>query len=198
VAAYPKARLWKRRLPPISTPIRADESKGWIDAIATLLPAVTSIPPLSPRRRRQSAFSQICVSITLAFTSLPAVAEVKATNAWVRATVPTQKSTGAFVTLTSTENAKVVAAESPAAKIVEIHESKHEKGVMRMRALDAIELPAGKPVQLAPGGKHVMLMGLAKPVAAGETLPIVLTIEDASGKRSRIEVRATARPLGSR
>ena len=154
-------------------------------------------PRSSAIHLRQSALPGICVCITL-FASLPAAAEVKATNAWVRATVPTQKSTGAFVTFTSRENAKVVAASSPIARVVELHESRHEKGVMQMRALDAIELPAGKAVDLRPGGRHVMLMGLAKPVAQGEAVPLVFTIEDARGKRTTLEVRAEARAIGWR
>ena len=123
---------------------------------------------------------------------------MKATDAWVRATVASQKSTGAFVTLTSSEDAKVVAATSPAAAMVELHTSSQEGGVMQMRAVEAIELPAGKPVQLKPGATHVMLMGLSKPVAAGESFPLVFTIEDKRGKRTQLEVRAAVRPIGSR
>jgi copper(I)-binding protein len=134
----------------------------------------------------------------LALLSTPVHAEVKATNAWVRATVAAQKSTGAFLTLTSSVDAKVLSASSPAAAIVEIHSSSMEGGMMQMRAVDALPLPAGKPVELKPGGLHVMLMGLAKAVVQGEKVPIVFVIEDAAGKRSTLEVRAEARPLGSR
>ena len=123
---------------------------------------------------------------------------MKATDAWVRATVPSQKSTGAFVTLTSSEDAKVVGAASPAAASVELHTSSMEKGVMQMREVQAIELPAGKPVELKPGATHVMLMGLSKPAKAGEPFPLVFTVEDKRGKRSTLEVSATVRPIGSR
>lgn len=125
-------------------------------------------------------------------------AEVAVKNAWVRATVATQKSTGAFAVLTSTGNARLVGASSPIAKVVEVHLSQDKGGVMQMRAVDSVVLPAGKPVELKPGGYHVMLMGLAKPVAVGETVPIVFTIEDAKGVRSKVEVKAEVRPLGSR
>ena len=129
---------------------------------------------------------------------MAAQAEVKATDAWVRATVPSQKSTGAFVTLTSTEEAKVVAVESPAAAMVELHSSSMKGGTMQMRAVESIDLPAGKAVALKPGAMHVMLMGLAKPAAAGESFPLVFTIEDKRGKRTRLEVSAAVRPIGSR
>ena len=123
---------------------------------------------------------------------------MKATDAWVRATVPSQKSTGAFVTLTSSEDAKVVAAASPAAAMVELHTSSMEGGVMQMRAVETIALPAGKAVELKPGATHVMLMGLSKAPVAGEKFPLVFTVEDKRGKRSTLEVSATVRPIGTR
>jgi copper(I)-binding protein len=123
---------------------------------------------------------------------------VTATDAWVRGTVPAQTSTGAFVTLTSTVDAKILGASSPAAKTVEIHESMTMGGVNHMHAVEAVELPAGKPVSLKPGGHHVMLMGLAAPLKVGDNVPITFTLEEKGGKRTRVEVRAEVRPLGSR
>ena len=126
-----------------------------------------------------------------------ALAEVTITDAWVRGTVPAQKVTGAFMKMKSTENAKVVAAKSPAAKHVEIHEMAMKDGVMQMRALPALSLPAGKTVDLVSGGHHVMLMDLAKPLSKGDKVPITFTIEGKDGKRSTIEVMAEVRPLGA-
>jgi copper(I)-binding protein len=111
--------------------------------------------------------------------------------------VPAQTSTGAFVTLTSTTDAKVVGAASPAAAMVEIHESMTHGGVNHMNAVDAVALPAGKAVSLKPGGHHVMLMGLVKALKPGDTVPITFTIEE-KGKRTQLEVKAEVRPLGSR
>jgi len=99
------------------------------------------------------------------------------------------------MTLTSTEDAKVVAIKSPAAGRVEIHASTMEGGVMQMREQPALALPAGRSVKLEPGGYHVMLMDLVKPLAAGDKVPLVLTIEDAKGRRSALEVKADVRPL---
>ena len=123
---------------------------------------------------------------------------MKATGAWVRATVPSQKSTGAFVTFTSNEDAKIVSVASPAASVAELHTSSMEGGVMQMRAVEAIALPAGKAVELKPGATHVMLMGLTKQPRAGDSFPLVFTVEDRRGKRSTLEVSATVRPIGSR
>ena len=134
--------------------------------------------------------------IVLAAWAFDAAADVTVKDAWVRGTVPAQTVTGAFMTVTSSEDAKLVGATSPAAKMAEIHVSMMMNGVNNMRQADAIRLPAGKAVELKPGGYHVMLMGLAKPVAPGEKVPIALTIEDAKGKRSTVEVQAEVRALG--
>jgi copper(I)-binding protein len=135
----------------------------------------------------------ICGSIAFAFN---AHAEVRAKDAWVRGTVPAQKTTGAFLTLESSDDAKVVGVKSPAAKTAEIHSSGMKDGVMHMHAIEALALPAGKRVELKPGGLHVMLMGLAKPLGESDTVPLTFTIEDARGKRTTLEVKAFVRPLG--
>ena len=113
----------------------------------------------------------------------------------MRGTVPAQTTTGAFMTITSTAEAKLVGAASPVAKMVEIHESMMHGGTAQMHEVQAVALPAGKAVELKPGGHHVMLMGLAKPLKPGDTVPITLTIEE-KGKRSKLEVKASVRPLG--
>ncbi len=140
---------------------------------------------------RSSAFICGCVGLCL-----NAAAAVTATDAWVRGTVPAQTSTGAFVTLTSSEDAKVVSVATPAAKTAEIHRSEMSGAMMHMHAVDSVALPAGKRVELKPGGFHVMLVGLARPLAAGDVVPLTFTVEDASGRRTTIEVKAEVRPLG--
>ncbi len=126
----------------------------------------------------------------------PAVADVTAKDAWARGTVAGQKSSGAFLILTSTEDAKVVAVKSPIAKSAEIHMTESHHGMMHMHAVEALALPANKPVELKPGAHHVMLMGLTRTLGAGDTVPLTFIIEDARGKRSSVEVNAAVRPLG--
>ena len=135
---------------------------------------------------------------SFATTSLVAHAEVTAKDAWVRGTVPAQTSTGAYVTFSSTTEAKVVKAATPIAKIVEIHESTIRNGVNQMNAVESVALPAGKAVELKPGGLHVMLMGLANPLKPGDKVPLTFTIEEKGGKRTQLEVKAEVRPLGAR
>jgi copper(I)-binding protein len=139
--------------------------------------------------------ARLLVALFLAASSL-ANAAVTAKDAWVRGTVPAQKTTGAFVTLESSEEAKVVGVKSPAAKTAEIHSSDMKDGVMHMHAVESLSLPAGKRVELQPGGYHVMLIGLAKALGEGDTVPLTFTIEDPKGKRTTLEVKASVRPLG--
>ncbi len=134
----------------------------------------------------------------LSFTlSTAAIAQVTVDEPWVRATVGTQSASGAFMTLTSARDARLVEVRSPVAEVVEIHEMALENNIMRMRAVDGMPLTAGKPTVLRPGGFHVMMMGLKAPLKAGDEVPLTLTIEGADGKRERVEVRAPVRPLGS-
>lgn len=130
------------------------------------------------------------------FAAGTALAQVDVKDPWVRATVPAQTATGAFMTLIAKEDARLVAARSPAANTVEIHEMKMEGGVMRMRAIPGLDLPAGKAVALTPGGHHIMLIGLRVQVKAGETVPITLVVESRDGRRQEIGVQAEARALG--
>ena len=134
--------------------------------------------------------------MVVAASSLDVEAAVTATDAWVRGTVPAQRTTGAFVTLQSTEDARLVGVASPVAKSAEIHESGMAGGTMRMKAVDFVALPAGKRIELKPGGYHVMLLGVVKPLGAGDSVPLTLTLEDPSGKRTTLDVEAAVRPLG--
>lgn len=120
---------------------------------------------------------------------------VEIKDAWVRGTVAGQKASGAFMSLTSRAQARLVAASSPVAGTVEIHNMKVEGGVMRMFAVDGIDLPANRTVRLASGGYHVMLMNLKRTLKAGERVPLKLTFELATGKRETIELEVEVRPV---
>ena len=140
--------------------------------------------------------SRFVLAGLLGTVAAAANAGVTVADAWIRGTVPGQGSTGAFLTITSTEPVKLVGAASPVARDVEIHMSMTEGGMAHMHAVEAVELPAGKAVRLQPGGHHIMLMGLSAPLKAGESVPLSLAIEDSKGKRSKVELRLPVRPLG--
>lgn len=135
------------------------------------------------------------LGLLLALVAAPSLAQVSVTDAWVRGTVPGQKATGAFMQLKSSADTTLVNATSPAAKVVEIHEMAMDGGVMRMRAIDKLALPAGKSVDLKPGGYHVMLMDLGTQLKAGDSVPVTLTFADKDGRKSTQEINVPVRAL---
>jgi len=139
--------------------------------------------------------ARLWLALSLGLAVQAAAAAVTATDAWVRGTVPGQGATGAYVTLRSTEDVKIVGVSSPAAKRAEIHRSDMEGGIMRMRPVPVVELPANRDVAL-DGERHIMLLELREPLGANERVKLVFTVEDAHGRRSRVEVEAPVRPLG--
>jgi copper(I)-binding protein len=104
-------------------------------------------------------------------------AQVQVKDAWARSSVQGQTATGAFMSLTSAEGARLVGASSPVAGVVEIHEMAMEGNVMRMRPVPGIDLPPGRSVVLKPGGYHVMLLDLKRPLKVGERVPVELRFE---------------------
>jgi len=121
-------------------------------------------------------------------------------NAWVRATVQGQKATGAFMQITAPAASTLISVSTPVAGVAEVHEMKMDGDVMRMRPLaKGLELPAGKAVQLQPGGYHLMLMDLKLPLQKDTTIPVTLTLQDNTGVQSSQELRVpvlTAAPKG--
>ena len=122
---------------------------------------------------------------------------VKIEAPWVRGTVPAQTATGAFMRLTPATPVRLVAASSPVAAVVEIHEMTMVDHVMRMRAIPGLDLPADRATELKPGGYHVMLMQLKQVLKGGEVVPLTLEFQDASGKRFTQDVQAPVTALGA-
>ncbi len=141
----------------------------------------------------------LLASFLLATASLAgaqAAAPVTATTPWARATVQGQRASAAYVTLTASEPLVLVGVSSPAAGASEIHEMKLEGDVMRMRAIESLALAPGKPVELKPGGLHLMLQGLKAPLAANTSIPVTLTFRTAKGEARQLalQVPVTATP----
>lgn len=139
------------------------------------------------------------IALSIAMTANIAWAQsVSVADGWVRATVPGQKATGAFMKITAKDSAKLVSAASPSAGVVEIHEMKMEKDIMKMAPLaNGLDLPAGKTVELKPGGYHVMLMDLKAPLAADSTVPVTLTFKDAKGNTSSQELKLPVKAMAA-
>ena len=135
----------------------------------------------------------IAAAFTGIFVASAFAQNVTVSDAWVRATVPGQKATGAFMKLTAKEGAKLVGVSSPAAGVAEIHEMKMDKDIMKMAALpNGLELPAGKAVELKPGSYHVMLMDLKAPILKDSTVPVTLVFQDAKGVKTNLDVKLPA------
>ena len=135
----------------------------------------------------------IVISASAAAAGAPAWAQVEVKSAWVRGTVAAQKTTGAYMEISSARGASLVGAESTAAGAVEVHEMSMDKNVMRMRAVPKLDLPAGKTVELKPGGYHMMLIDLKRPLKKGDSVPLRLKIENKDKTVSIVEVKAEVR-----
>ena len=130
-------------------------------------------------RARRARSTAGALAAALLVVAANAIAQVKVDNPWARAAVPGQLSTGAFFDLTSAREATVVKVESPVAAVVEVHVSEMKGDLMTMRAVPSVALPANKAVRFAPGGYHVMLEDLVKPLVKGDRIPLRLTFETA-------------------
>lgn len=142
------------------------------------------------------AASAIAAAAIISQAALAQIAEppvpVTVTNAWAKTTVPGGKVSAAYMDIKSTAPVKLLKAETSIAGNVEIHNMSMKEGVMEMKAVDAIDVPANKTVSLKPGGYHVMLMMLAASINEGDTVPIKLTFEGADKKPFTVDVKAKA------
>ena len=135
----------------------------------------------------KTAFASLLLAASCAAVA-QAPAPVAVQGAWARSTVAGQDSTGAYMTLTAREPLTLLGADTPAAGIVEIHEMKMVGEVMKMRAAETLPLAAGKPLQLAPGGFHFMIMDLKAPFKPGSTVVMTLRFRDAQGRERKLPV----------
>lgn len=117
--------------------------------------------------------------------------EIEIKSAWIRATAPGQKSGSILLSITSRKDARLVAASSPLAGSVEIHSMIINDNQMIMRTVDSVPLPAGKTVDLAKSGYHLMLLNLKNSLKEGENVPFSLTIRLANNHRIVIRSQAT-------
>jgi copper(I)-binding protein len=141
----------------------------------------------------------IALAALLAAASASAEITVQVQDAWVRATVPGQRSSGAFMQLTAGADATLVGARSRVAGAVELHEmAMGENMTMKMRAVPSIELPAGKPVGLQPGGYHVMLIDLKEQMLPGRTVPLTLVVKGRNGESELVDVEVPVRALNAK
>ena len=141
--------------------------------------------------KRWALAVMMLVSLT---ASAQRVADVEVKAAWARPTVAGQMGTGAFMQLTSRDGARLLGASSDVAGVVEIHEMAMEGNVMRMRPIPLLDLPPGGTVELKPGGHHMMLMDLKRPLTVGEKIKVELRLETRDKKLVTQPIEVEVRP----
>ena len=114
--------------------------------------------------------------------------QIEVKDAWARATPGQAENGAAYLTIVTPAADKLVAISTPAAKKTGLHTMTTEGGVMKMRPLDGLDVPANQPVTLKPGGIHIMLQGLNEPLHAGKSFPLTLTFEKAGERQIEVAV----------
>jgi copper(I)-binding protein len=132
-------------------------------------------------------FFVICLLIANGAMGQTGQLEIKAP--WARATPGRAENGAAYLTIVSPTTDRLTAASSPVAKKVELHTMSMEGGVMRMRPLAAIDIPAGQTVTLSPGGMHIMLLGLTQPLRQGQSFPLTLSFDHAGSRQVTVAVK---------
>lgn len=144
---------------------------------------------------RLALLSALAMAASLSQANDTKVGGITIGHAFARSTVPGQKAGGAYLTLNNQGAAdRLVGARTDRAASVELHTMGMDGDVMRMREIDAIDLPSGKVVELKSGGLHLMLMGLKEPLKVGERFPLTLKFEKAGEVKVDVSVERAASP----
>jgi copper(I)-binding protein len=145
--------------------------------------------------RNINRFGWLAAAVLVSFASYSYAAGntagIETSGGWIRATAPGQDQAGADLSITSKQSATLIGASSPACKTVQLHTMTMEGGMMKMREVKSIELPAGKQVHLRKSGYHLMLIGLKAPLKEGETVPFTLSIR--VDKQGVVKIKASAK-----
>jgi copper(I)-binding protein len=127
-------------------------------------------------------------SLFVASAALAQTGQLEVTNAWARATPGKAESSAAYLTITSPTADRLVSIATPVAKKAELHTMSMKGMVMEMRPLAGLDIPAGQPVSLKPGGEHIMLFGLNQPLREGQSFPLTLNFEKAGPRPVTVSV----------
>jgi len=127
-------------------------------------------------------------SLALASAALAQTSQLEVSDAWARATPGKAENGVAYLTIRSPTPDHLVSASSPVAKKAELHTMEMAGMVMKMRPLAGLDIPAGQPVALKPGGEHIMLLGLTRPLREGQSFPLTLNFEKAGTRTVTVAV----------
>ena len=141
--------------------------------------------------KRLIAAVAVALAAATAAAQTPQPAALNVEAPWARATMPSQRAGGAYLKIGNAGAAdRLVGASSAVAERIELHTMTMDGDVMRMRQLDAIDLPAGSTTELKPGGLHLMLVGLKAPLRDGDSFPIELRFEKAGALTVAVKVQS--------
>lgn len=143
--------------------------------------------------RNLNRFGWLAAALLASFASY--AGDIEISGAWTRATAPGQDQAGVDLTITSKQPATLVGVSSPACKTMELHSMTTADGMMRMREVKTIELPAGKRVNLSESGYHLMLTGLKAPLKEGEIVPLTLSIKVVNQSVVKVETKSEVKSL---
>ena len=130
----------------------------------------------------------IAAGLVVASAALAQTNQLEVTNAWAGATPGKAENGAAYVTIQSPTADRLVSASTPAAKKAELHTMSMQGMVMKMRPLAGLDIPAGQPVALKPGGEHIMLLGLKQPLREGQSFPLTLDFAKAGQRTVTVSV----------
>lgn len=156
-------------------------------------PDTSSTTDATMGRLSVRACALAAMATLLVFGQASARAQASVAEPWARSTVTGQKAGGSFMTLRGGAQAdRLLGGSTPLAERVELHTMSMDGNVMRMRQVEGIDVPAGQVVALAPGGLHVMFMGLKEELKPGAKVPLTLNFEKAGTVQVQVEVRERA------
>jgi periplasmic copper chaperone A len=121
--------------------------------------------------------------------------DIEIEGAWIRATAPGQEMAMMDLSIISKQPAILLGISSTVSRTVEMHSMTQENGMMKMREVKEIEIPAGRRFNLGESGYHLMLDGLKAPLKEGETVPVTLSIKAGKQGTVKIETKAEVRSL---
>jgi len=131
-------------------------------------------------------FAALLLLVAGAATAQTGSVEVR--DAWARATPGKAEIGAAYLTVASAVADRLTGVSTPVASNAQLHNSAMEGGIMKMRMLPALDLPAGQPVKLEPGATHIMLLGLTGPLRPGQSFPLTLQFEKAGTREVTVAV----------
>jgi copper(I)-binding protein len=147
-------------------------------AMPAFVPTFAAAPPATPAAAAKSSAA-----------ATPKSATIDVRGAYARPTPPESAVAAAYLEIRASTADRLVGAATPIATRAEMHATTESGGVMRMRRVDAVPVKPGEPLAFAPGGLHLMLYGLSKPLVAGQRFPLELRFEKAGVVRTDVIVK---------